>query len=164
MATLKSLVDETSSIKDELKACHSNLKNTLIEKGLDCSDNDKMIDLVEKVNETQYIKGYNNLPQWFKDDFIIDDYVFSCKNMTTARYGLTSSAVGNKIYVIGGYTSNHYSTNECYNPSTNTWSTVKSIITGRSSLTSSVVDNKIYVIGGTTGGTNYLTQNECYIP
>ena len=29
MATLKNLVDETTNIKDELKTCHTNLKNNL---------------------------------------------------------------------------------------------------------------------------------------
>ena len=50
MATLKSLVDETTNIKDELKACHSNLKNNLIAKGVECSDTDKISALVDKVN------------------------------------------------------------------------------------------------------------------
>ena len=49
MATLKSLVDETTDIKDELKSCHSNLKNTLIGKGVECSDTDKMSSLIDKV-------------------------------------------------------------------------------------------------------------------
>ena len=50
MATLKSLVDETSSIKDELKTCHVNLKNNLIEKGVECSEDNKMSSLIDKVS------------------------------------------------------------------------------------------------------------------
>ena len=50
MATLKSLVDETTNIKNELVTCHSNLKNNLIGKGVECSDTDKMLSLIEKVN------------------------------------------------------------------------------------------------------------------
>ena len=42
MATLKSLVDETGNIKNELAECHANLKNNLIAKGVECGDNDKM--------------------------------------------------------------------------------------------------------------------------
>jgi hypothetical protein len=49
MATLKSLVDETTVIKNELKSCHTNLKNNLIAKGVECSDTDKMSSLVNKV-------------------------------------------------------------------------------------------------------------------
>jgi hypothetical protein len=51
MATLKSLVDETTNIKDELVECHTNLKNNLIAKGVECSDNDKMLSLIDRVEE-----------------------------------------------------------------------------------------------------------------
>ena len=34
MSTLKQLVDETTNIKNELKTCHANLKNNLIERVL----------------------------------------------------------------------------------------------------------------------------------
>ena len=51
MATLKSLVDETSNIKDELVECHTNLKNNLIVKGVECSDNDKMSNLIDKIED-----------------------------------------------------------------------------------------------------------------
>ena len=49
MATLKSLVNETTNIKDELKTCHTNLKNNLIAKGVECSDTDKMSSLIDKI-------------------------------------------------------------------------------------------------------------------
>ena len=50
MATLKTLVDETTNIKNELVICHSKLKNNLIGKGVECSDTDKMSSLINKVN------------------------------------------------------------------------------------------------------------------
>ena len=49
MATLKSLVDETTNIKNELVSCHSNLKNNLIKKGVKCSSTDKMPSLIDKI-------------------------------------------------------------------------------------------------------------------
>lgn len=49
MATLKNLVDGTTNIKNELVACHTNLKNNLSAKGVECSDNDKMSSLIDKV-------------------------------------------------------------------------------------------------------------------
>ena len=55
MATLKNLVDETTNIKNELVECHSNLKNNLIEKGVECSNTDKMSSLIDKVGN---ITGY----------------------------------------------------------------------------------------------------------
>ena len=50
MATLKSLVDETGNIKNELVECHTNLKNNLIAKGVECSEDDKMSSLIDKVD------------------------------------------------------------------------------------------------------------------
>ena len=55
MTTLKSLVDETSNIKNELKTCHTNLKNNLNAKGVECSDSDKMPSLVGKVGDIKTI-------------------------------------------------------------------------------------------------------------
>ena len=81
-------------------------------------------------------------------------------NMTTARYGLTSSVVNNKIYCIGWYNGSRLSTNEEYDPSTNTWSTKADMTTGRTELTSSVVNNKIYCIGWYNG--SFLNANEEY--
>ena len=49
MTALKSLVDETSNIKNELKTCHSNLKNNLIEKGVEIASNSKLLDLINKI-------------------------------------------------------------------------------------------------------------------
>ena len=56
MATLKSLVDETTNIKDELIECHNNLKNNLIKKGVECSNSDKMPSLIDEVI---YMKAVN---------------------------------------------------------------------------------------------------------
>ena len=80
-------------------------------------------------------------------------------DMPTGRYNLTSSAVNNKIYFIGG--SGGGNKNEEYTPSTNTWKTRANMPTARSDLTSSEVNNKIYCIGGYGGGKN---ENEEYIP
>ena len=61
MATLKQLVDETTNIKNELKTCHANLKTNLIDKGVECSDTDKLLRLANKVGEIElgkkFIKG-----------------------------------------------------------------------------------------------------------
>ena len=50
MATLKSLVDETTNIKNELVKCYSNLKSNLISKGVECSESDKISILINKIN------------------------------------------------------------------------------------------------------------------
>ena len=59
MATLKSLVDETTNIKNELEVCYTNLKNNLIKKGVECDENDKILSLINKVND---IKGFKLIP------------------------------------------------------------------------------------------------------
>ena len=59
MATLKNLVDETTNIKNELVACHSNLKNNLVAKGVECSDSDKMSNLIDKINDIVMLKAVN---------------------------------------------------------------------------------------------------------
>ena len=59
MATLKSLVDETTNIKNELIECHGNLKNILISKYVECTDNDKLSSLIAKIPT---LKVQTNVP------------------------------------------------------------------------------------------------------
>lgn len=69
MATLKSLVDETTNIKNEIVECHSNLSSMLISKNVEVSEEDKMSDLIGKVDMLGeyydgklwlYKEGYDN--------------------------------------------------------------------------------------------------------
>lgn len=60
MSTLKQLVDETTNIKNELKTCHTNLKSNLMKKGVECSDTDKLLNLVGKVGEIELGKKWAN--------------------------------------------------------------------------------------------------------
>ena len=53
MSTLKQLVDETTNIKNELKTCHTNLKNNLANKGIECSNSDKLLTLVNKIKNIE---------------------------------------------------------------------------------------------------------------
>lgn len=61
MATLSQLVTETTTIKNNLVSCHTNLKNNLTKKGVQCSSTDKLLSLVNKVGEIEpgkkFIKG-----------------------------------------------------------------------------------------------------------
>ena len=50
MATLKSLVDETTNIKNEIVKCHSNLSSILTSKNVKVTEEDKMSDLIDKVD------------------------------------------------------------------------------------------------------------------
>lgn len=58
MSTLKQLVDETTNIKNELKTCHANLKTNLIDKGVECSNTDKLLSLANKVGEIELGKKW----------------------------------------------------------------------------------------------------------
>jgi len=106
----------------------------------------------------------------------------SISNVTTANAGtytlIASNACGSasvttnvtvnpscpKIYCIGGWNgSSALTTNEAYDPATNTWTTKAPMPTARYFLTSSTVNNVIYCIGGNSGS-NYLNVNEAYDP
>ena len=159
-----SLVSELNNIADELVECHTNLKNNLIAKGVECSEEDKMSSLIDKVKDTQYIEGYNKLPKWYTS-FKVEDYWFECESMSIGRANLTSSVVGEKIYILGGRdkVNSITSSNECYDTKSNNWYTMKNMTTAREVATSSAVDNKIYVIGG-YNSSGFLLTNECYDP
>ncbi|MEV2908749.1 kelch repeat-containing protein [Paenibacillus larvae] len=74
-------------------------------------------------------------------------------NMPTVDSNLTSSTVGNKIYVIGGYDRyNRLSKLQIYDTTNNTWAAGANMPTARYALTFSAVGDKIYAIGGTGGG------------
>ena len=86
--------------------------------------------------------------------------------MTTARYGLTASAVNSKIYCIW-WTINstqYLQTNEEYDPLLNTWASKANMTTWRQELRSSVYNNKIYCIGWSVTWWGYANHNEEYDP
>jgi N-acetylneuraminic acid mutarotase len=70
------------------------------------------------------------------------------------RAWFTTSALGGKIYAIGGFGDSLLATTlDVYDPATDSWSTpaTTGTFTPRGSLTSAVVDGKIYVMGGAIG-------------
>jgi N-acetylneuraminic acid mutarotase len=96
------------------------------------------------------------------------------KPMPTPRAALTANFIDGILYAVGGknkqlmgYFNETLSTNEAYNPQTNTWTHKTSMPTPRHHLTSAVVDGKLYVIGGRQ--TNQIPHvnvnaNEMYNP
>jgi hypothetical protein len=78
-------------------------------------------------------------------------------SMPTPRIVFATAVYQNKIYCIGGKTSDGYTgVNEVYDPATDTWETKTSMPTARGWLTANVVNNKIFVIS--------KTVNEVYDP
>ena len=92
MATLKSLVDETSSIKDELIECHTNLKNNLIAKGVECSDTDKILSLIDKVGDINTVATI--APS--------DNIIFNNSNQYKIQYGSWVEIFNYKCMFNGG--------------------------------------------------------------
>ena len=94
---------------------------------------------------------------WYDTSNNTEGFVAS---MPTARYQMIAESVNNMAYVIGGYGSSSLKINECYDPSTDTWTTKTSMTATRSGLASGMVDNKIYCIGGYEN----MSINEEYDP
>jgi len=82
-------------------------------------------------------------------------------SMPTPRIVFATAVYQNKIYCIGGKTSDSYTgVNEVYDPATDTWETKTSMPTARGWLTANVVGGKIYLISGFPTE----TLNEVYDP
>lgn len=162
-SSLKDVVDMQIICNNTIEKCKNDLRNNLIDKGVECDEEDKFIALINKIKSMVYIEGYYKLPQWYISQ-IVDgvDCWLTCKSMTSARRSLTSSVVGDKIYVFGGSNSSNtiLSSNECYDTVKNTWVTKGAMTTARMQLTSSAVGDEIYVMNGYNNGG--ISRNECY--
>ena len=152
MATLKSLVDETTNIKNELKTCHTNLKNNLVEKGVDASSSDKMATLIDKV------RGIERLPKYFNNVWSTNP-----NNLESGRIAHTVSSLGDNVYCFGGNTTaSEGSGVYCFSVSNNTWSAKQDIPVKTYFASSCTVGNNIYVLGG--GTSSLAKKNFCYNP
>ena len=121
----------------------------------------------------QQLPGRNSVPDLqnalFMAPLAEGDTWTSKKDMPTARYGLSCSAVNGKIYAIGGakYDANMnvviLSAVEEYDRVTDKWIKKTDMPTPRQNLSTSVVDGKIYAIGG-WGNNRELSTVEEYDP
>ncbi|NNK33728.1 MAG: hypothetical protein HKP02_11420 [Xanthomonadales bacterium] len=88
--------------------------------------------------------------------------------MPTARESVAACTVDGKIYAIGGFPAGSdqgITTNERYDPATNSWTTMAPMPTGRRMPVTGVVGGKCYVIGGrVTDGGSALNTVEAYDP
>lgn len=79
-------------------------------------------------------------------DPVRDTWTFK-EPMPTPRTHFGIAAYQNKIYCIGGYSSNNETgVNEVYDPRTNSWEVKASMPTSRTRVSANVVNGKIYVI------------------
>jgi len=111
----------------------------------------------------------------FSSTEVTEDTWVSKAPMHQARSNLGVAVVDGKIYAIGGdarsgewpYAGSIVSTNEEYNPETDTWTFKASMPTPRYGFATAVYQNKIYCIGGVTrvdGGWQGTGANEVYDP
>ena len=86
---------------------------------------------------------------WVPDVTSTENSWVTLKPLPTIRRDLGVAVVDGKIYAIGGRNDNgRLSTNEEYDPVTDTWTTKTPMPTPRSDFGIAVVQNKIYCIGG----------------
>lgn len=115
--------------------------------------------------------GENESNSLFEYDPVTDNWTEK-KSMPSSRLYFAVATCNNKIYVIGGglnpqasYAPDALSTNEVYDPLTDTWETKASMPTARWDLVAETVNGKIYVISGRTGGGKTSVKvNEVYDP
>ena len=87
--------------------------------------------------------------------------------MLTPRAALTAQFLNGILYAVGGTNNEAKSltTNEAYDPATDTWTEKAPMLTARQHLASAVSDDKMYAIGGRTSGkSSNLNNNEAYDP
>lgn len=89
-----SLVSELNSVADELIECRTNLKNSLISKGVSCSDTDKMSTLVGKV------VSINGMPKCIPGEKHHLHYLELSERKTTTSYYLATQETA---FADGGY-------------------------------------------------------------
>jgi len=85
-------------------------------------------------------------------------------DMPTARWGLSTSVVNDKIYAIGGWKGGTLSTVEVYDPVTDKWTRKADMPTARMYFSTSVVNGKIYAIGGGIDRASAVSTVEEYDP
>ncbi|XP_039947409.1 LOW QUALITY PROTEIN: kelch-like protein 28 [Hirundo rustica] len=92
--------------------------------------------------------------------------------LSIPRYEFGICVLEQKIYVLGGIATHvcqgisyrkHESSVECWDPDTNTWSSLERMFESRSTLGTAVLAGELYALGG-YDGQSYLRSVEKYIP
>ncbi|NWH94359.1 KLH28 protein, partial [Aegithalos caudatus] len=92
--------------------------------------------------------------------------------LSIPRYEFGICVLEQKIYVLGGIATHvcqgisyrkHESSVECWDPDTNTWSSLEGMFESRSTLGTAVLAGELYALGG-YDGQSYLRSVEKYIP
>ena len=110
------------------------------------------------------VGGYDGIRE-FADNYayhIADDTWTQKAPMSIGRGGLGAAVVGDKLYAIGGGWRSFLSTNERYDPESNSWIAFESpILSEWRNLGVAASDTQIYAVGGWSGG-GYTEVNQAY--
>ena len=138
---------ELAEVKQSVSNGKSLIASAITDKGIETLSDATFQTMADNIGLIEgngsFSSSGSNFPSWYVGDEWID-----AQGMPSSRYDSTSSVVGDKIYCICGLPNASATLNECYDISTNTWSTKTAMFTKIQGLTSSVVDNKIYCMGG----------------
>ena len=163
-----------TNIKDNLvNAINENANNYIYMKqslvdvlnanGKDCTINDNWTVLFEylfSINNSGSGGGSGNTPV----AGINGEWV-TATSLGNPRKGVSLSVVDGKIYAIGGINNNGKLSNNCncFDPSTNRWTTLTPRPVVVANVSSVVVGTKIYTLGGTTTLDSYAMDNGVYV-
>lgn len=105
---------------------------------------------------------------WLDTVLVYDTAADSWSNVAPmpggARYALVAGAINGKLYAVGGTDGSVLGRNECYDPGTNTWTTVAPLPTPRAVYSGAVVNGKLYVLGGFNASGQGVQNVDIYDP
>jgi N-acetylneuraminic acid mutarotase len=78
-------------------------------------------------------------------------------DMPTARYYLAAAVLNGRIYVLGGFGEACQAVVECYDPTTNKWTSVAPMSVPKYALAAASVGGKLYALGGFDDKTTFST-------
>jgi len=84
--------------------------------------------------------------------------------MPSIRTQLAAAVVGNRLYAVGGISSDVTGAVEVYDPATDTWATKASLTTARRALGVSVLNGTLYAVGGLVPDYQPVATVEAYNP
>jgi len=153
MSNLNTLVNEVATIKNDILTCHENLKNKLIEMGIDV-DNKKLGELIESVDADSVAK----IPKWMIGTWHVRT------GFIAARYAHASAVIDQTIYSFGGYNGSVIKSFVWNNVADNTRGSLSDMPVSLMWHAAAAVGKYIYVMGGDkTRYNNEIVQtNYCY--
>ncbi len=106
-----------------------------------------------------YVGGYDDRREWATCEVYLpkEERWDRCAPLLLPRGGLGLAAIGGRLYALGGGWSSYLGFNERYDPTTDTWTVIKTPIIGEwRNLGLTAYETSLYAIGGWSG--DYLNR------